>query len=596
MRFKKCETPMFSLLLILSVQWAAAQDTAYFQQGVEYRIEATLDDATSVLSGRAHMRYENRSQRRIDTLYFHQHLNAFRPNSAWAKRELQFNLRRFQDLGPEEHAFQRLRRVAVNGRAVTPVYPGGDDSTVVAIPLPGALAPGARATVLLDWDARLSTTPRRQGRRGRHHDFAQWYPRIATFDRGGWQVQPLLPQGEFYGEFANYDVTLDLASDHVLGATGVPVEGDPGWQQAAQAGANIQYQRNAYPARAAESLGLVPRSPAAGRKQVRWRAEQVHNFAWTTNPEYIYEGGQHRGVAIHVLYQPGDTAWDDGVTVQRTAQALAHYDTLFGLYPYPQITNVHRIEGGGTEFPMMVMDGDAGFGLILHEVGHQWLHGILANNEFKEGWLDEGFTSFTNSWYAEQSQGPGVWVNALRSIVALEQAKRTQPIATASQDFIDFNTYNAMTYTKPALVLRMLRDLVGEANTRKALRDYFERNKFRHVSERDLQAAFERAHGWPLDWFFRQWLHTTGTLDYSITSASTTQLPDGNWRTRVEVFRSGDNWMPVVLQVGDATRKLEARERAQVVWLDSRTRPREAVLDPLQSLIDIDPANNRKTL
>ena len=153
-----------------------------------------------------------------------------------------------------------------------------------------------------------------------------------------------------------------------------------------------------------------------------------------------------------------------------------------------------------------------------------------------------------------------------------------------------------MTYTKPALVLRMLRDLVGEANTRKALRDYFERNKFRHVSERDLQAAFERAHGWPLDWFFRQWLHTTGTLDYSISSASTTQLPDGTWRTRVEVFRSGDNWMPVVLQVGDATRKLESRERAQVVWLDSRTRPREAVLDPLQSLIDIDPANNRKTL
>jgi hypothetical protein len=585
-----------TLLLLPGAPAAGAQQPAHLPQGVDYRIEAALDEATSVLSARARLRYSNRSQQRLDTLYFHQHLNAFRPNSAWAKRELQFGQRRFQDLGDDAYAFQRLRGVRVNGRAVTPVYPGGDDSTVVAIPLPGPLAPGGSATLLLDWDARLSTTPRRQGRRGRHHDFAQWYPRIAAFDRGGWQVQPLLPQGEFYGEFASYDVTLDVASDQVIGATGVPVAGDPGWSRTVGTAANIRYQRDAYPARAAESIGLLPRTPAEGRKQVRWRAEQVHNFAWTTNPDYIYEGGEHRGIAIHVLFQPGDTAWDDGVAVQRTAQALAHYDTLFGPYPYPQITNVHRVEGGGTEFPMMVMNGDAGFGLILHEVGHQWLHGILANNEFKEGWLDEGFTSFTNSWFAEQSQGPEVWLSALRSIVALEQARRTQPIATAAQDFVDFNTYNAMTYTKPALVLRMLRDLVGEANTRKALRDYYDRHKFKHVTERDLQAAFERVHGWPLDWFFQQWLHTTNTLDYALTSAATTQLPDGRWRTRVEVFRSGEIWMPVLLQVGDVTRKLESRERTQVVWIDTRTRPREAVLDPLSSLIDINPANNRKAL
>lgn len=583
--------------LILLVAFApAAQDTSYFQQGVDYRIEATLDDATSVLRGRARMRYTNRSPRRLDTLYFHQHLNAFRPNSAWAKRELQFNQRRFQDLGPEQHAFQRLRSVSVNGRAARPVYPGGDDSTVVAVPLPAPLAPGGTTTVLLDWDARLSTTPRRQGRRGRHHDFAQWYPRIATYDRGGWQVQALLPQGEFYGEFAAYDVTLEVASDHVIGATGVPVDGDPGWAGAARPGHTPRYHRDAYRAAAAQPLGLLVGSPALGRKRVRWRAQQVHHFAWSTNPEYIYEGGEHRGIAIHVLYQPGDTAWDNGVAVQRTAQALAHYDTLFGPYPYPQITNLHRIEGGGTEFPMMVMDGDAGFGLILHEVGHQWLHGILANNEFKEGWLDEGFTSFTNSWYAEESQGPGVWQSAWRSIIALEQAGSTQPIATPARDFIDFNTYNAMTYTKPALVLRMLRDHVGEAATRTALRDYFNRHKFRHVTESDLRTAFERAHGWSLDWFFQQWLHTTGTLDYSIGAVEPLQLSDGSWRTRVEVNRAGANWMPVVLKVGETTRKLESGERAQVVWIDTRTRPAEVVLDPLQTLIDVNPANNRKSL
>jgi hypothetical protein len=576
---------------------ALAQDTAYFQQGVAYRIEATLNDSTSVLSGRARLRYTNNSARTIDTLYFHLHLNAFRPNSAWAKRDLQFGNRRFQDLGADDHAYERLKSVTIAGRRIAPRYPGGDDSTVVAIPLPARLLPGASTVVTMDWDARLSTVPRRQGRRGRHHDFAQWYPRIAVFDRGGWQVQPLLPQGEFYGEYGSYDVTLDLAQEQVMAATGVPVTGDPGWERAsAKAGEPVRYQRTAYPVRPAESLGFLNRTVGAGRKRVRWRAQQVHHFAWTTSPDYIYEGGLHRDVAIHVLYQPGDSAWANGVTVQRTAQALAHYDTLFGLYPYAQITNVHRIEGGGTEFPMMVMNGSSSLGLILHEVGHQWMHGLFGNNEWKEGWLDEGFASFTNSWYTEEQQGPSVWVNDLRGIVALERAGRTEPIATRARDFSDFNTYNAMTYTKPALVLRMLRDYVGDENTRKALKDFYRYYRFRHVTESDLKNSFERVTGTDLGWFFEQWVHTRGQLDYSLGVVQTEQQPDGTWRTRVEVNRAGDNWMPVVLKVGDVTRRLDSQERSQVVTVDTAKRPADVTLDPDHILIDIDPANNRKPL
>ena len=118
--------------------------------------------------------------------------------------------------------------MTVDGAAVRPVYPGAPDSTVAAHPAARAARARGSVTVVMDWDARLSTLPRRQGRRGRHYDFAQWYPRIAVYDRTGGQDQPLLPQGEFYGEFARYDVTLDVAADQVIGATGVPVEGDPG--------------------------------------------------------------------------------------------------------------------------------------------------------------------------------------------------------------------------------------------------------------------------------------------------------------------------------------------------------------------------------
>jgi hypothetical protein len=87
-----------------------------------------------------------------------------------------------------------------------------------------------------------------------------------------------------------------------------------------------------------DALGLLTPRVAPGRKRVRWRAEHVIHFAWSTAPDYIYEGGRLDNIAIHVLYQPGDTAWANNVAVQRTADALAFYGDLFGKYPYPQIT------------------------------------------------------------------------------------------------------------------------------------------------------------------------------------------------------------------------------------------------------------------
>jgi hypothetical protein len=570
----------------------------YFQQSVAYRIEARLDEATSVLAARARMRYGNRSPQSIDTLWFHLHLNAFRPNSAWARRDLAFGNRRFQDLGPDDHAFERVQSVTVDGTAVRPVFPGAPDSSVMAVPLPRLLPPGQELTVGLDWQARLATLARRQGRRGRHYDFAQWYPRIAVYDRDGWEVQPLLPQGEFYGEFASFDLTLDLAADQVVGATGVPVEGDPGWSAARAPGQpEPDLKREAYAARPAEPLGLLASPPAAGRKRIRWRAENVHHFAWTTNPAYIFEGGAFEDVAIRVLYQPGDTAWRR-VAVERTASALAFLDTLFGDFPWPQLTNVHRIEGGGTEFPMMVMDGSASEGLIMHEVGHNYVHGVLANNEWREGWLDEGFSSFVTSWYSEErgADPRSLWAGSLRGIRALDGSGASQPISLASAEFRDPQMYSAMTYNKPAIVYRMLRELVGEPAFRRGLRLYYERNRLRHVREADFRAALEEASGRDLGWFFEQWIHTTGTLDWSVGAVSTRALADGRFETAIEVLRAGDIWMPVRLRVGEVERRVEGRERRQVVTVTTAARPAEAVLDPDDVLLDIDPTNNRKAI
>jgi hypothetical protein len=577
------------------VQAAVVPDTTWIQQRVDYRIEARLDEAAELLHGRLRLVYSNNAPVALDTLWFHLHLNAFRPDSDWARRELEYGVRRFQDLGPDEHAFERVHSVTVGGVAVTPLYPGAPDSTVMAVPLPRPLVSGGSVTVHMQWDARPSTLPRRQGRRGRHYDFAQWYPRIAVHDRGGWQVQPLMPQGEFYGEFGRYDVTLDLASDQVTGATGVPVSGDPGWAGAAAVqGTAPRHRRDAYAPRTAERLGLLPGAPASGRKHVRWRAEDVHHFAWSTSPDYIYEGGAYGDVAVHVLYQPGDDDWADGIVVQRTVDALAFFDTIFGAYPWPQITNLHRIEGGGTEFPMLVMNGSPSVGLILHEVGHNYVHGILANNEWREGWLDEGFASFLTNWAHERHGRPVNWAASYNTIREMERAGLTQPVGLPGAEFRDPRTYSAMTYTKPMIVFRMLHWMMGEDAFRAGLRRYYADNMLQHVTEADLRAALGAYHPGGLDWFFDQWIHTTATLDYRIGELETWQADDGGWIARVEVIRDGDIWMPVDLRVDGTTQRLTSREPRQVVLLRLQARPEAAELDPDGMLLDIDPANNRR--
>ena len=205
----------------------------YFQQEIRFTTQARLDEQSGVLSATGRLNYKNNSPDTLTQIAFHLYLNAFRPGSKWVAHEQAENgYSNWAELPDPYYAYERLSRVAIGGVGVEAQYPGAPDSTVVVFALPKPLAPGDSTVVDLDWTARLSVIPRRQGWRGRRFDFAQWYPEVATYDRYGWEAHPLYPEGEFYGEYGTYDVTLDLAADQVCGATGVPVEGDPGWSAA----------------------------------------------------------------------------------------------------------------------------------------------------------------------------------------------------------------------------------------------------------------------------------------------------------------------------------------------------------------------------
>ena len=406
---------------------------------------------------------------------------------------------------------------------------------------------------------------------------------------------PLYPQGEFYGEFGTYDVTLDLAQDQVVGATGVPLSGDPGWRIAEGSPvSSIDYRRNWYESpREAISPGFFDHVAASNRKRVRFYAENVHHFAWSTSPDYRYEGGTYRDIPIHVLFRPGDDDWVNGVVVNRSVRALEWLEGVFGPYPYPQITNLHRIEGGGTEFPDGGNETDHQVrALIVHEFAHQYAHGILANNEWKDAWLDEGMASFVTNWFAEEMDGANPWDQTVTQVGELDPRILSAPIATSSEQFANFQAYGFTVYNRAATVFHMLRGHTGVDTFREILRDYYNRKRFQHVTEDDLRESVNRVTGNNFDWFFDQWVHSTATLDYAIDDVERTELDNGQWRTVVTVTRSGDAWSPVTLQVGQHRQILESRARSQTVEIITDERPRTVVVDPDVHLLDTDRSNN----
>jgi hypothetical protein len=263
-----------------------------------------------------------------------------------------------------------------------------------------------------------------------------------------------------------------------------------------------------------------------GDKVVRFYARNVHHFAWSMSPDYRYEGGIYvrevppthfatwDTVAINVLYRPGDdTTWGGGRVVQLTIDALRWLEKTWGPYAYPSFTNLHRLESGGTEFPMLIMDGGPEYDLILHEAGHNFTYGILANNEWRSGWMDEGLTSYQTSWALGQTPqevaksgvvpapprlAEGYRVNAETMTPAqrwdfnlprLDMLGHSQPIGTPAYAFRDFGTYNAMIYNRGELMYSQLRDVLGDTTFAAFFHDYYNRWALKHVDERAMQSS-----------------------------------------------------------------------------------------------------------
>src|SRR5438067_1269095 len=178
--------------------------------------------------------------------------------------------------------------------------------------------------------------------------------------------------------------------------------------------------------------------------------------------------------------------------------------------------------------------------------------GQLANNEWREGWLDEGFSDFQEGWLLETHGGPPAYDGLEPDVLLLELERWSEPVSTVSERFRDFLIYQEMVYAKAQLFYEQLRYVVGDETMRRILRVYFSRWKLKHVDEDAFRRVAEEVSKQDLKWLFGEWLHATPLIDYRLRRVERHRLADGRWRTVVTVERKGDGRMPVEIGERDA--------------------------------------------
>ncbi|MCP4644001.1 MAG: M1 family metallopeptidase, partial [bacterium] len=307
----------------------------------------------------------------MSELRLHLYLNAFRnTKSTWIKEAgAKAAKKAFKKDG---WGFIEVDRVALAGgedltqrmEFIHPDDDNADDKTVIRVPLPRPVGPGASVAVEIDFTARMPSPP--LARTGSLKEFffvAQWFPKVGVFENGQWNCHQFHAKGEFYADFGVYDVKLTVPAENVVGATGVEVE-------------RVDH--------------------GDGTATHYYHAEDVHDFAWTTSPNFVEFVGREQDVEIRLLmHKEHKSQAERHLTAAK--HAVRYYQDWYGDYPYPNLTVVDpkRKAGGagGMEYPTLITAGTmigmpkgahAVEMVIIHEFGHNFFYGMVASNEFEE--------------------------------------------------------------------------------------------------------------------------------------------------------------------------------------------------------------------
>jgi hypothetical protein len=523
------------LFVLLTTQLFA--QNGYWQQKVNYVMDIDFDASKNQFKGKQKLEYWNNSPDTLQKVFYHLYYNAFQPGSMMDIRS-----RTIKDPDPRVgERISKLTESQIGYHKILSLKKDGKplkfevEETILEVTLDKPILPGSKTTFEMEFESQVPIQIRRTGRNNKEkveYSMTQWYPKIAEYDRDGWHSNPYVGR-EFHGVWGDFEVKITLDSAFTIGGTG--------YLQ------NPQEIGHGY-----EDKTKPVKKPNSSKLTWHFKAPQVHDFAWAADREYVHNILQvPDGPTLHFFYQ-GDTLVDNWKRVEPLAVKSFQISSFkFGKYPYKQYSIIQGGDGG-MEYPMATLitsheSFSALLSVIVHESLHSWFQGVLATNESKYAWMDEGFTTFAQNFVLDSINNYNQRNPHIRSYAAyfsLVKAGIQEPLSTHA-DFYNLNAaYSTSSYSKGAVFLSQLSYIIGKDAFWKGMKRYFEEWKFKHPTSTDFKRVMEKTSGLELDWYLEQWIETTNTVDFGIKSIES----DGN-STSVTIEKKGKMPMPVEVNV-----------------------------------------------
>jgi hypothetical protein len=496
--------------------------SGYWQQEVDYQMTVDFDHTKHQFSGIQKLTYTNHSPDTLNRVFYHLYFNAFQPGSAMDIRSQNVVdpderiADRISKLSPEEIGYHKIESLKRDGKELKTSTEG----TVLIVQLTDPILPGESAVFDMKFKSQVPIQIRRSGRNnseGVDYTMTQWYPKMAEYDRDGWHTDPYVSR-EFHGVFGKFDVTVLIDPKYVVAGTGKSTE-----------------------------------TIENGKKKWHSVASNVHDFAWAADPNFVHATTQVPDGPILHFYHLNDTAinanWKK--LEPATVKLFEIMNAKFGLYPFDQFS-VIQAGDGGMEYPQCTMISGTGSlgGLIsvtVHEAIHNWYYGVLASNELKFPWMDEGFTTYAQNVVLDSLRGKSTYnphKRSYNSYVGYTTRKDEEPLTTHADHYETNQGYGVAAYSKGCIFLNQLRYIIGDQTFEAAMLHYWAKWKFKHPTPQDFKHVLESASGLELDWYFEAWLGTSTQIDYAIRQV----ISDGG-KTKILIERIGEMPMPLEVEV-----------------------------------------------
>ena len=536
--------PFFTALFTLTLLAANAQKHPdYWQQRIDYTMDVSMNVEDFTYKGSSTVQYTNHSPDTLTRVFFHLYFNAFRPGSDMDARLQSISdpdnrmvtenkESRISVLSEDEMGYLRVAQITQNQGAPLKT---SHEETILVVDLQTPLLPQSSTTLNLDFEGQVPLQIRRSGRNSEEGvalSMSQWYPKMVEYDHEGWHDYPYIAR-EFHGVWGDFDVKLTLDKSYTVAATGYLQNADEiGHGYSDQ---EVRIRKN--------------------QKNLTWhfKADNVHDFMWAADPEYVHDRlVTADDVTLHFFYKNKPELAENWKNLQpKTEEAMNFFNEHVGNYPYKQYSVVQGGDGGMEYAMATLITGDRPFpslvGVMVHELAHSWFQHVLATNEGKHSWMDEGFTSYISSLCMNSLMGRNQehpYAGSYRGYYALVESKMEEPQTTHSDRYDKNFAYSIAAYSKGSVFLAQLGYIIGKDALAKTLKRYYADYQFTHPTPNDFIRTAEKVSGAHLGWYLNDFTKTTKTIDYAIEL-----VKPGSSGASIELKRIGGIGMPIDLVV-----------------------------------------------